>query len=84
MRAPPPATGVNLGWIAAELAAPKIAAPIGFAHRMRLASALHSHAGSALVATGANRSSRSKASWNSDWLIERARAPDSAPAPPAS
>ena len=45
--------------------------PVGFAHRMRLASALHSHAGSALVAIGASRSSRSNARWNPDWLIER-------------
>ena len=49
-----------LALIAADVGAPKMAAPIGLAHRMRVASVLQSQAGSALVASGASLWSRRK------------------------
>jgi hypothetical protein len=52
--------------IAAGLSAAKIAAPTGLVQRMCAASTLQSHAGSALVASGASRLSRRNDSWISD------------------
>jgi hypothetical protein len=43
--------------IVADVGEPKMAAPTGLAHRIRVAATLQSHAGSALVATGASLSS---------------------------
>ena len=43
--------------IVADVGEPKMAAPTGLAHRIWVASTLQSHAGSALVATGASLSS---------------------------
>src|SRR5712692_6950796 len=48
-----------------------MAAPTGLAHTMRVASALHNQAGSALVASGASRLSRRQDSWNPVTLIPR-------------
>ncbi len=48
---------------AAGEVASKIAAPVGFAHSMRLASALHSQTGCGLMACGASRASLSQAIW---------------------
>ena len=50
---------------AAPLAAPNTRAPTGLAHRIRVPSADHSHAGRALVACTANRGSPSPCNWNS-------------------
>ena len=46
--------------MADDVAAPKIAAPVGLAQRMRDASMFQSHAGNALTASGAIRSSRNR------------------------
>ena len=48
---------------AAGVAASKMAAPVGLAHRMRLPSALHSQAGCGLMAWAASRGSLSQAIW---------------------
>ena len=61
--------------IAADVGAPKTAAPAAFAHTMRLPSVLHSQAGNALVASGASRLSRKRDSWNPDPLIARSHLP---------
>src|SRR5262249_20081647 len=61
--------------IAAGLAAAKIAAPTGLAQRMWVASTLQSHAGSALVASGASRLSRRNDSWISDARMWRLHPP---------
>src|SRR5262245_39042544 len=55
----------------AAVAAPNTAAPTAFAHTMWLASGLHSQAGSAAVASGANRLSRKRDSSDPDALIPR-------------
>ena len=57
--------------IVADVGAPKMAAPVAFAHTIWVPSVLHSHAGNALVATGASRPSRKRDSWNPDPLIAR-------------
>jgi hypothetical protein len=59
--------------IAAGVAAPNMAAPIGLAHTMRVASVLQSQAGNAPVASGASRLSRQRDSWDSP-LTRQARA----------
>src|SRR5262249_24375800 len=61
--------------IASDVGAPKIAAPVGLAHTIWLASALQSHAGSALVASGDSLGSRRYDSWNPAPLIARCTPP---------
>src|SRR5262245_15772012 len=55
----------------AAVAAPNTTAPTAFVHTMWLASGLHSQAGSAAVASGANRPSRKRDSSDPDALIPR-------------
>ena len=54
---------------ACALAAPNTRAPTGLAHRIRVPSVDHSHAGRALVACTASRGSPSACNWNSALFI---------------
>ena len=59
----------NLCGECAPLAAPNRRAPTGLAHRIRVPSVDHSHAGSALVACTASRGSPTPRNWNSALFI---------------
>lgn len=54
---------------------PNIAAAVAFAHKIWLASMLHSHTGKALMAWLASRGSRRNAKWDEAVLIETAENP---------